>query len=324
MAAGFLRWRWRLKFPNYFGNKRISMKNFFATNSKFGSSGMAVFSIPSVTIALEECGHTPRPLEWHFPVEEREVPETILLDPASNGSGVKVLDEAEVAASPAADWVRLLLGSGVRWIKFDGEKLRQPSPPADKDKDLLPDGSNLPWVILRMHKKDQEACIDWRLCAMSSFRRLRHIEALERESDGHAYLQLHYERGLVVPSWIASESMLRIIALAAVPFLVSAEPACILTSPRIYLFENPENGINRAEIEQIYKHLRWSYNAHVLIESNEIQMLYNVDDLQEIVGFCKNEKGIADVLTGDRHPHLQRWRGVVTALDKLFGQDSTG
>jgi predicted ATPase len=58
------------------------------------------------------------------------------------------------------------------------------------------------------------------------------IDAVEREEDHHAYLQLTYEGGYTVTSSGLSEGTLRILALTILPYLSHA--------PRLLCVEEPE------------------------------------------------------------------------------------
>jgi predicted ATPase len=73
---------------------------------------------------------------------------------------------------------------------------------------------------------------------------LQTIETIERPEDRHRYLQVIYENGLTVPSWMVSDGTLRLLALTLLAY--GGE------SGRIYLIEEPENGIHPQAAETVF------------------------------------------------------------------------
>ena len=66
-----------------------------------------------------------------------------------------------------------------------------------------------------------------------------------RPEDKHRYLAFEYANGTLIPSWMASDGTLRMMALTL--------PAYVDNFRGIYLIEEPENGIHPSAIETVYQ-----------------------------------------------------------------------
>jgi predicted ATPase len=128
---------------------------------------------------------------------------------------------------------------------------------------------------------------------------IRDIETVERPDDKHRYLQIVYNTGLKAPSWTVSDGTLRLLALTLVAYLPSQH--------RIYLIEEPENGIHPQAIETIYQSLSSSYENQILCASHS-PLFLSLAEPGEILCFARTADGATDVVSGSAHPKLRNWR----------------
>ena len=113
--------------------------------------------------------------------------------------------------------------------------MREASSPAKSENGVARDGSNLPWVIKQLKEQHPESYREWRSHIQTTLSELEYVDVVERDDDRHAYLKLRYKTGVEVPSWMASDGTLRLLALTL--------PAYLPGSDVVYILEEPENGI---------------------------------------------------------------------------------
>jgi predicted ATPase len=134
------------------------------------------------------------------------------------------------------------------------------------------------------------------------------IRSILRKDDKFRYLVLRYRENLNVPSWMASDGTLRLLALTL--------PAYIPSFNGIYLIEEPENGIHPQAVETVFQSVSSVYNAQILLATHS-PVILSVADAAQVLCFAKNMKGATDIVIGSRHPKLRAWRGE-TNLGELF------
>jgi predicted ATPase len=125
---------------------------------------------------------------------------------------------------------------------------------------------------------------------------------------------LEYQGGLKVPSWMASDGTLRLLALTL--------PAYVPDFHGIYLIEEPENGIHPKAVETVFQSLSSVYDAQLLLASHS-PVILGCASPESILCFAKNEVGATDVVSGPNHPRLQEWTGE-TNLSLLFAAGVLG
>ncbi|MCY4415054.1 MAG: AAA family ATPase [Chloroflexi bacterium] len=199
---------------------------------------------------------------------------------------------------PASTLVMTHLRDHVVTIALSSALLREASPPG-LGIALRPDGSNVPWVVERLHQAAPERWEWWMghiQCALDGFEMVRTIR---REDDAHRYLMVNYTNGLQTPSWKVSDGTLRLLALTMLAYLPDANG--------LYLIEEPENGIHPGVLEALYDSLSCVYDAQVLLASHspEFVAIANVDHL---LCFGKTRDGVVDLVRGEAHPLLVDWQ----------------
>jgi predicted ATPase len=214
---------------------------------------------------------------------------------------------------PISIWLRELLTSGIQQIMLNSLLVRKPSPPG-KGLAFKPDGSNLPWVVEDLRQRSTERFHQWIAHLQTAFPDLQDIKTIERPEDRHRYLILQYSEGLEVPSWMASDGTLRMLALTL--------PAYLEGFKGIYLIEEPENGIHPRAIETMTQSLSSVYDAQVLLATHSPVVLSTVE-AEQILCFSKTPEGATDIVRGSEHPALQSWKHETT-LGTLFAAGVLG
>lgn len=207
---------------------------------------------------------------------------------------------ADEAAFPVANWFRRFLAEGVQPVFLDSWLLRQASRPG-QGKRFKPDGSNLPWVVEHLHGSDTSRFQEWVGHLRTALPDLEDVRVVQREDDKHAYLVLCYRDALQVPSWMASDGTLRLLALTL--------PAYLPELRGVYLVEEPENGIHPKAVETVFQSLSSVYEAQVLLASHSPVVLSQVKPGQ-VLCFAKDGMGATDIIPGDKHPALREWQGI--------------
>lgn len=214
---------------------------------------------------------------------------------------------------PASTWLKGLLMDGVRQYVLNSLLMRNPSPP-HLQRELRPDGSNLPWVVADLERRTPERHRAWIAHLRSALPDLANVTTIERAEDRHRYIVLEYDGGLRVPSWLASDGTLRLLALTI--------PAYIAGFSGVLLIEEPENGIHPRAVETMFQSLSSVYDAQILLATHS-PVILSVTNLRDVLCFARNQDGATDIVSGDQHPSLHDWQGE-TNLGTLFASGVLG
>ena len=206
---------------------------------------------------------------------------------------------ADTKSFPVATWFREYLSTGVQQFVLNSREIKKPSAPT-RVAGFLSDGSNLPWVVGRLRKKNQESHRDWISHLRTALADLEDIDTIERPEDRHCYMVYQYRGGLRVPSWMVSDGTLRLTALTL--------PAYLDDLQGIYLIEEPENGIHPSAVATVFDSLSSVYEAQVLLATHSPVVL-NAADMGNVLCFAKDISGSTDIVLGTEHPKLKEWRG---------------
>lgn len=232
---------------------------------------------------------------------------TIKLGPRRSALGSLPYDEERF---PAMTWFQQLLAKGVQSIRLDSLEMRKASRPG-QGSSFLPDGSNLPWVVDFLRDKHPARFKDWIAHLKTALPDLRDVRVVPREEDRHKYLMLCYSNDLEVPSWMASDGTLRLLALTLLAYLSDLSG--------VYLIEEPENGIHPRAVETMSDSLRSVYDAQIMLATHS-PVILNLAEAEDVLCFSKDEQGATDIVRGNHHPALARWRGEAS-LGTLFAAD---
>lgn len=232
------------------------------------------------------------------------------LGPRRSALGNLPADETKF---PVSTWLRDLLSEGEQQFVLNSLLIRRASPPGQV-RGFKPDGSNLPWVVEYLKAHDPERFADWVLHLQTALPDIENLHTVERPDDRHRYLVIDYPGGLGVPSWMASDGTLRLLALTL--------PAYLPEFSGVYLIEEPENGIHPRAVETVFQSLSSVYGAQILVATHS-PVILSMMEPHQVLCFAKTADGATDIVTGDRHPALARWRGE-TSLGTLFAAGVLG
>jgi predicted ATPase len=217
---------------------------------------------------------------------------------------------ADVDSFPASTWLKEFLTQGIQQFVLNSQLIRKASPPG-QIRSLKPDGSNIPWVVEHITQTAPDMLNEWIRHLQTALPDLRAIRTVERADDKHRYLMLKYSSGLEVPSWLASDGTLRLLALTLPAYLADFRGA--------YLIEEPENGIHPKAVETVFQSLSSVYDAQVLLATHSPVLLSLIKprNAGQVLCFAKTEDGATDIVSGDKHPGLSAWQGAPN-LSVLF------
>jgi predicted ATPase len=232
------------------------------------------------------------------------------LGPQKSALGNLPADETQF---PATTWLRNLLTEGVQPFVLNSLLIRKASPPGQK-KGFKPDGSNLPWVIEDLIKKNPARFSDWIAHLQTALPDIEGIRTVEREDDRHRYLVIKYKGGLEIPSWVVSDGTLRLLALTLAAYLPELQG--------IYLIEEPENGIHPRAVETVFQSLSSVYDAQLLLATHS-PVILGISEAEQVLCFAKTPEGATDIVAGNLHPALKDWQGE-TNLGILFASGVLG
>lgn len=209
---------------------------------------------------------------------------------------------ADESSFPVSTWLKSFLTQGIQQFILNSQLIRKASPPG-QGHSFKPDGSNLPWVIQHIAETNAGKINDWVHHLQTALPDIGSIRTLERPDDKHRYLMLKYANGLEVPSWLASDGTLRLLALTLPAYLPDFKGA--------YLIEEPENGIHPKAVETVFQSLSSVYDAQVLLATHSpvLLSLIKPKDAGKVLCFAKAEDGSTDIVSGDKHPGLRSWQG---------------
>jgi predicted ATPase len=199
---------------------------------------------------------------------------------------------------PVATWVKSILTTGIETIALNSASMRKPSPPG-QPKMFRPDGSNLPWVVEQFKNTRPRDFERWLAHVRTALPDLETIETVERPEDKHRYLRLVYNTGVAVPSWTASDGTLRLLALTLLGHTRD--------SGKVFLIEEPENGIHPLAVETVYQSLASAYEAQILCATHS-PIILSLAEPKDVLCFAKTAKGATDIVRGDEHPNLRDWK----------------
>ncbi len=196
---------------------------------------------------------------------------------------------------PASTWLKVLLSENVQQITLNSLLIRRSSPPGKGNK-FSSDGSNLPWVINNLRNKSEKKFKEWISHVRTALPDIEDITTSEFPDTKHRYLTIQYKEGFKVPSWMASDGTLRLLALTIPAYLPDFEG--------IYLIEEPENGIHPKAVETMYQSLESVYGAQILLATHSPVVL-SIAEANSLLCFAKSADGATDIVKGNEHPDLK-------------------
>lgn len=213
-----------------------------------------------------------------------------------------------------ATYVKRTLESRVTAAFLDSTKMRQPSPPLWRHRGFAPDGSSLPWSIKRLQDEQSVGYSEWLAHVQTTLPDLDRLSVVERHEDLHSYVMLHYNTGVSIPSWMASDGTLRFLALTLLAYMPETD--------KIYVLEEPENGVHPQALDAVYSSLSSVYDSQVLVATHSPVFL-KLARPHIALCFAKDDTGATDIVRGSAHPLLRDWQGSAN-MELLFATGVIG
>lgn len=199
---------------------------------------------------------------------------------------------------PVALWIKKILMEGIEFLQLNSVDMRWACRP-DAPVYFEANGSNLPKVIMHLKEHHPEVFNRWVEHVKTALRDLEKIVVKERSEDRHLYLSVVYANQVEIPSWLLSDGTLRLLAQTLIAYVPAKD--------KIYMIEEPENGLHPQAIETAIQSLSSVYDNTVILATHS-PVVINLADLKDIICFSKTESGAIDVVRGDKHPKLKDWK----------------
>ena len=193
---------------------------------------------------------------------------------------------------PISTWLKRTLSNGISTLALNSKQMRKPSPPG-QPRELLPDGSNLPWVVATLEENAPVMHAAWLTLLRAVLPDLSTIHTVIRPEDRHCYLVVKHHNGLETPSWMLSDGTLRLLALTLLTNVPDYDSICLI--------EEPENGIDPAALQTVFKALSTVPRAQILTTTHSPTVL-DLADPEQILRFIATETGATEIVSGtDQH-----------------------
>ena len=202
---------------------------------------------------------------------------------------------------PVALWTKNILMEGIQFLQLNSSVMRWACRP-DLPVVFQSDGSNLPKVIQYLKKQQPDSFARWIQHIQTALPEIEEVQIKERPEDRFLYLNIRYNNGLKLPSWVISDGTLRLLAQTIIAYLPEKN--------RIYMIEEPENGLHPLAIESIYQSLSSVYENQIFLATHSPAIL-RLAQPKDILCFSKTTSGAVDIIGGEEHPKLKDWRREV-------------
>jgi len=191
--------------------------------------------------------------------------------------------------------------------------MRSPTP-SDAKRTFQTDGSNLPIVVNALKLQYKERYRWWIAHLQTILPDLEGVSVAERPENRSLYLEVVYRGDLHVPAWLLSDGTLRLLALTLIAYLPDED--------RIFMIEEPENGVHPKAIEAIFESLSSVYNGQVFLATHS-PLLLGLAQPDQLLVFAKTNGGSSAIVRGSQHPILQNWQHDLS-LGTLFASGVFG
>ena len=208
---------------------------------------------------------------------------------------------ADESSFPVATWFRNYLAEGIVRLSLDGRTMGRPSLPlrplqthADR---MLPDGSNLSWVIENFQKGDTKRYAEWFASLRKMIPDCKSVRVVERPEDRSRYMIYEYANGVSVPAWMVSGGTLRITALALAACLPDRH------RPTTLMIDNIENGISSDAMIHLVSLFFNNPSCQTLMET---QLQHITAEESQCLLFAKDKDGVIDIASASElatHPY---------------------
>lgn len=199
---------------------------------------------------------------------------------------------------PISLWVKSMLMEGIQFLQLNSVVMRWPCRP-DAPAIFETDGSNLPKVIKHLREQHLDLFNRWVEHVRTALPDVEKIVIHEKPEDRFLYILIHYENQFAMPSWLLSDGTLRLLAQTIIAYLPQTN--------KVYIIEEPENGLHPQAIEAAIQSLSSAYNNQVMLATHSPVVL-RLSEPKDILCFSKTGTGAVDVVRGNEHPKLKDWQ----------------
>lgn len=199
---------------------------------------------------------------------------------------------------PLSLWVKSILTEGIQFLQLNSVDMRWACRP-DSSTNLQSSGRNLAKIVKNLRDKHRNLFQRWVEHVKTALDEVQNIDVTEREEDRFLYIYIQFKNNLRVPSWLLSDGTLRLLAQTLIAYLPEKD--------KIYIIEEPENGLHPQAIETVLQSLSSVYQNQILLATHSPVVL-RLAEPKDILCFSKAPSGAIDVVRGDKHPKLQDWK----------------
>ena len=204
----------------------------------------------------------------------------------------------DVNRFPVSLWIKNILMEGIQFIQLDSNSMRWPCRP-DASVSFETDGSNIAKVVKNLKVNYPNIFSRWLEHVRTALPDIKEIKINEKLEDRFLYLIIEYQNGIVVPSWLLSDGTLRLLAQTLIAYLPVKD--------KIFIIEEPENGLHPQAIETVIQSLSSTYDNQIILATHS-PIVLRLSKPKDILCFSKTETGAIDVIRGDQHPKLKEWK----------------
>ncbi len=202
---------------------------------------------------------------------------------------------------PVSLRLKNILMEGIEFIQLNSEDMRWACRP-DAPVYFEPAGSNLPKVIKYLERNHPETFNRWLEHVKTALSDIDKIQVKERPEDRYLYLSVIYNNSAEIPSWLLSDGTLRLLAQTLIAYLPVKD--------KVYMIEEPENGLHPQAIETAIQSLSSVYD-NMVISASHSPVVLRLSEPHDILCFSKTNSGAIDIVRGDKHPKLKDWKREV-------------
>lgn len=195
-------------------------------------------------------------------------------------------------------WVKSMLMEGIQFLQLNSVVMRRPCRP-DAPVIFEANGSNLPKVIKHLQEEHSDLFDRWVEHVKTALPDVEKIAIRERPEDRFLYILIQYRNQFPTPSWLLSDGTLRLLAQTIITYLPQRD--------KVYIIEEPENGLHPQAIEAAIQSLSSTYDNQVFLATHSPVVL-RLSEPKDMLCFSKTDTGMVDVVRGDEHPKLKDWK----------------
>lgn len=199
---------------------------------------------------------------------------------------------------PISLWIKNILMEGIQFIQLNSNSMRWPCRP-DAPVSFETDGSNIAKVVKNLKLNHPKVFEKWVAHVQTALPDVKEIKIKEKLENRFLYLVIKYRNGINVPSWLLSDGTLRLLAQTLIAYLPVRD--------KIFIIEEPENGLHPQAIETVIQSLSSVYDNQIILATHS-PIVLRLSQPKDILCFSKTKSGAIDVIRGDQHPKLKEWK----------------